>query len=77
MSNLPPPLPQDPSQAFDYFPPEQDGAAKLVRLAVIFNYISAGVDFLGLLVFVALGALFLAQPNLLGQQPQPGDRRRS
>jgi hypothetical protein len=72
MSNLPPVNPYDQPPPLDYFPPAEDNAEKLVRLAVIFNYISVGIDLVGVLLFAGFGSVVFIAPQILGPQ-NPGD----
>ena len=62
MSQLPPPLPDDfpGQQPLNYFPPAGNNAPALVRLAVIFNYVSAGLDLCLFLLGAGLSVLFLS-----------------
>jgi hypothetical protein len=66
MSDFPPASPYDLPPPLDYFPPASDNAETLVRLAVIFNYISVGLDFAGFLCFGAIGVLFFVAPDAMG-----------
>ena len=65
MSNPPDPTPYDSPPIWDYQSPPQDNAAKLVRLAVIFNYISVGLDALLALGGIGFGILFSVLPDAL------------
>lgn len=72
--SFPPSLPPDPfgqSGPVDYFPRANDNAPTLVRLAVIFNYISAGLDICLVLFGAGLSALFLSGsvPQNAGDPP--------
>jgi hypothetical protein len=64
VSDLPPVNPYDQQPNIDYFPPVTENAEKLVRLAVIFNYISVGLDVAGFLGFGIIGTLFFVAPDL-------------
>ncbi len=68
MSN-PPLNPYDQPPAFDDFAPPADNAPKLVRLAVIFNYISGGLDIALALLGLGIGLVFLAAPELAPKNP--------
>jgi hypothetical protein len=70
MSNLPPENPND-QPPLDFFPPAEDNAEKLVRLAVIFNYISVGLDVLTLLLLVVVGLVCFLAPDAVREQ-NPG-----
>ena len=67
----PPPMPNDPfaPSSLNYFPPDSSRPAGLVRLAVIFNYITVALDILLALCLLGLSVLFT-----VGGIPQnPGD----
>jgi hypothetical protein len=73
MSNMPPTNPYGQPPGYEQFPPPEDNAPKLVRLAVIFNYISVGLDFVGFLGCLGLGVMILAMSDEMGRQQNPGD----
>jgi hypothetical protein len=70
MSQWPPEYGYGSSPAPEQRGPAENNASKLVHLAVIFNYISVGVDGLGFLGGVGMGILILAMgPEIARQQP--------
>ncbi len=69
MSNLPPPYPGDQTPSFGFYEPPADNAAKLVRLAVIFNYVSVGLDGALFLAGLGIGAVIAAAPDLAPRNP--------
>jgi len=69
MSAMPPSDPIGQPPPFDYYTPTQDNAPSLIRLAVIFNYISVGLDVCVCLIEFGFGTLFLVAPNMMSNNP--------
>ena len=71
MSQMPPPIepPGQPPLFNHYSQPPSDRARRLIRLVVIFNYISVGLDVCGSLLGIGVGAFFLAFPDLAPKDP--------
>ena len=71
MSETPPsdPFGQPPPQPFDYYAPPPDNAAALIRLTVIFNYISVGLDACLSLIGLGFGTFFLVAPDMAPHDP--------
>lgn len=70
MSQPPPYDPYGQQGPMDYYsPPPEDKAPKLIRLAVIFNYISAGLDAAASLMTLGLGLLVMIVPDMAPRNP--------
>jgi hypothetical protein len=69
MSNPVPPNPYDQPPVYDDFPAPADNAPALVRLAVIFNYISVGLDAAMSLLALGFGTLFSVAPEIAPKDP--------